>query len=142
MSLRNRRFTCTTILFALCVSAAEPPALWKPALDRITARSLRGHLSFLASDLLEGRSTPSRGLDLAAEYIAAQFRRAGLDPAGDDGYFQTTTVSVRGTDKMEKVRNVIGILRGSDPALKDTCVVVSGHYDHLGIRPMQEGDNI
>ena len=36
-----------------------------------------------------GPGTPSRGLDLAAEYIAAQFRRAGLEPIGDDGYFQT-----------------------------------------------------
>ncbi len=61
------------------------------ALDRISADSLRGHLSFLASDLLEGRDTPSRGLDLAAEYIAAQFRRAGLEPIGDDGYFQTAS---------------------------------------------------
>jgi hypothetical protein len=59
------------------------------ALDRISANSLRGHLSFLASDLLEGRATPSRGLDIAAEYIAAQFRRAGLEAVGDDGYFQT-----------------------------------------------------
>src|SRR5947209_14171738 len=59
------------------------------ALDRISADSLRGHLSFIASDLLEGRDTPSRGLDLAAEYIAAQFRRAGLEAVGDDGYFQT-----------------------------------------------------
>src|ERR1022692_5110690 len=43
---------------------------------------------FIAADLLEGRDTPSRGLDIAALYIAAQFRRAGLEPA-DDGYFQT-----------------------------------------------------
>ncbi len=49
----------------------------------------RADVSFLASDLLEGRGTPSRGLDLAAEYIASQFRRAGLEPVGDDGYFQT-----------------------------------------------------
>ncbi|MEW6208580.1 MAG: M28 family peptidase [Acidobacteriota bacterium] len=61
----------------------------RAAMDRISADSLRGHLSFIASDLLEGRNTPSRGLDIAAEYIAAQFRRAGLEPAGDDGYFQT-----------------------------------------------------
>src|SRR5262249_42924644 len=61
----------------------------KEGLDRISADSLRGHLSFLASDLLEGRGTPSRGLDLAAEYTAAQSRRAGLEPIGDDGYFQT-----------------------------------------------------
>jgi hypothetical protein len=59
------------------------------ALDRISADSLKGHVSFLASDLLEGRNTPSAGLDIAAEYIAAQFRRAGLEPGGDDGYFET-----------------------------------------------------
>lgn len=59
------------------------------ALERISADSLRGHLSFIASDLLEGRGTPSRGQDLAAEYIAAQYRRAGLEAVGDDGYFQT-----------------------------------------------------
>ncbi len=58
-------------------------------LDRISADSLRGHLSFIASDLLEGRGTPSRGQDIAAEYIAAQFRRAGLEAVGDDSYFQT-----------------------------------------------------
>ncbi len=65
------------------------PAAQVGALDRISADSLKGNLSFLASDLLEGRDTPSKGLDLAAEYIAAQFRRAGLEPVGDDGYFQT-----------------------------------------------------
>src|SRR5262249_39681184 len=66
-------------------------------LDRISADSLRGHLSFIASDLLEGRNTPSRGLEIAAEYIAAQFRRAGLEPAGDakgESYFQTSEWSV------------------------------------------------
>jgi Peptidase family M28 len=67
--------------------AITPPV--QAVLDNISADSLRGHLSFLASDLLEGRDSPSRGLDIAAEYIAAQFRRAGLEPAGDDGYFQT-----------------------------------------------------
>ncbi len=64
------------------------------ALDGIRADSLRGDLSFIASDLLEGRDTPSRGLDIAAEYIAAQFRRAGLEPGGDDGYFQTAEMLV------------------------------------------------
>jgi hypothetical protein len=80
-------------LFATVVVAqrgrAPLPANEQAALDHISAASLRGHLSFIASDLLEGRFTPSRGLDVAAEYIAAQFRRAGLEPAGDDGYFQT-----------------------------------------------------
>ena len=43
---------------------------------RLTANDLKADVSFLASDALEGRGTPSRGLDLAAEFIAAQFRRA------------------------------------------------------------------
>src|SRR5664279_5697568 len=55
----------------------------------ITASELKAHVSFLASDALEGRDTPSRGLDVAAEYIASEFRRADLEPAGDDGYFQS-----------------------------------------------------
>src|SRR5215472_15121196 len=145
----NRRLVCGAVLLALCLTAAEPPAAWKPALDRISAQSLRGHLSFLASDLLEGRGTPSRGLDLAAEYIAAQFRRAGLEPAGDDGYFQTATLADLGQrgealqrqlggDAPIKVRNVAGILRGSDPELRNTFVLLTAHYDHLGLAPAGE----
>lgn len=58
------------------------------AMDRISANSLRGHLSFIASDLLEGRDTPSPGLDIAAEYIAAQFRRSGLESITKNSYYQ------------------------------------------------------
>jgi hypothetical protein len=83
-----------SLLVALLLSADLTPQM-QSTIDHISAQSLRGHLSFLASDLLEGRATPSRGLDLAAEYIAAQFRRAGLEPVGDDGYFQTATLIER-----------------------------------------------
>lgn len=84
----------------VCVTAAlaQAPQEVQPALDRISPASLRGHLSFIASDLLEGRGTPSPGLDLAAEYIAAQFRRAGLEPVGDAGYFQMATYTMRETN--------------------------------------------
>ncbi|MDP8982572.1 MAG: M28 family peptidase [Acidobacteriota bacterium] len=258
--------------------AAQPRVALAPgveaALDRITAASLRGNLSFLASDALEGRDTPSRGLDIAAEFIASQFRRAGLEPAGDDGYFQTARLVTRkpnldgftlelsageehftaaandvaitspgalsllnaplvkagaGEPLAGKVviderrdfaagntlrdpaipaiilvgsggprgssaglripddpegkgpvvirlsgetaskfyaalkpgvpatasihlaapietqvtaRNVVGVLRGSDEELKQTCVMVSAHYDHLGMKPAGEGDRI
>ena len=82
-------------LLALFLAAPAAPQNFSPApeqyraLASISGDSLRGNLSFIASDLLEGRDTPSPGLDIAALYIAAQFRRAGLAPAGDDGYFQT-----------------------------------------------------
>jgi len=41
-----------------------------------------------------------------------------------------------------KLRNVAGVLRGADPQLKDTYVIVTGHYDHLGVRPNAQGDGI
>lgn len=111
--------------------------------DLITAGSLSAHLRFLSSDLLEGRGTPSRGLDIAAEYIAAQFKVAGLQtpPVGEgiDGYFQITEFENRRTKEKAPVRNVIGILPGTDPKLKDTYVLVTAHYDHLGKRE-GEGD--
>ncbi len=57
--------------------------------DNITAAQLRDYLSFIASDELEGRDTPSPGLDTAAKFIAMSMSRWGLKPAGDDGsYFQ------------------------------------------------------
>src|SRR5687767_12028171 len=121
--------SCATLLLLTTLAAADLPAPWRAAIEAPRADSLRGHVSFLASDLLEGRDTPSRGLDIAAEYIAAQFRRAGLRPVGDDGYFQTTTIGGA------KVRNVIGVIDGSDPKLKNTYVLVTAHYDHLGVRP-------
>src|SRR6266849_997531 len=87
------RSVIVILITSCCLSAQQQQFKITPdvraALDHVSADSLRGHLSFIASDALEGRNTPSRGLDIAAEYIAAQFRRAGLEPVGDDGYFQT-----------------------------------------------------
>lgn len=61
-----------------------PPAA-NAAAAGIDAERIRAHVRFLASDLLEGRGTGSRGGDLAAEYIATQFALYGLKPAGDNG---------------------------------------------------------
>jgi hypothetical protein len=57
--------------------------------DGITAQQMKDYLTFIASDELEGRDTPSRGLDIAALYIASHLARWGVKPAGDNGtYFQ------------------------------------------------------
>lgn len=53
----------------------------------------RAHLRFLSDDLLEGRAPATRGGALAAKYVAAQFERLGLEPAGDSGtYFHEVPV--------------------------------------------------
>ena len=55
--------------------------------DTIEAAQLKDYLSFIASDLMEGRDTPSRGLDTTAEFLAMNLSRWGLKPAGDNGTF-------------------------------------------------------
>src|SRR5687767_13771650 len=53
--------------------------------DKITADQLRAYLTFISSDALEGRDTPSRGLDIAAQFMALNPSRWGFKPAGDAG---------------------------------------------------------
>jgi Zn-dependent M28 family amino/carboxypeptidase len=79
---------------SLSVRAAPDPAveLGLPAeaaaaMGSIDAERIRAHVKFLADDLLEGRGTGTRGGDIAANYIAAQFALYGLKPAGDDGTY-------------------------------------------------------
>jgi hypothetical protein len=145
-------------LAPLLAITAVLAAAQTPAALHIAPNDLKADVSFLASDALEGRATPSQGLDVAAEFIASQFRREGLEPAGDDGYFQTAaftwepvlnqlkpaTPGAPRSPSMKpvKLRNVAAILRGSDPALRDTYLLMTAHYDHLGILPGGEGDRI
>jgi hypothetical protein len=57
--------------------------------DQITAAEMKDYLYFIASDEMEGRDTPSRGLDTVAKFIAMNLSRWGFKPAGDDSsYFQ------------------------------------------------------
>ena len=110
-------------------------------------------LSALADDSVEGRGTGTEGGAKAARFIANEMKEAGLEPGGDSGYFQRVPVvrgatrggratavssfSVRDTFPAARrgiALNVIGILRGSDPRLKDSVILVDAHYDHLGIR--------
>src|ERR1041385_8218866 len=90
------------LLIALSVSLPAALAQRKPAhakaagmaalaatrgVDTITAAQLRTYLSFIASDEMEGRDTPSRGLDTVAKFIALNLGRWGFKPYGDDGTF-------------------------------------------------------
>ncbi|MEP6572094.1 MAG: M28 family peptidase [Gemmatimonadota bacterium] len=59
----------------------------------VSGKVMRAHLEFLADDALEGRGTATRGGLLASKYIASEFERMGLEPAGDSGsYFQRVPI--------------------------------------------------
>ena len=81
------RICIALLLFGVVVSGhAAERGPW----SSVQADAIRGHVEFLANDLLEGRAAASRGYDIAAAYVAAQFRESGLQPDGDDGaYFQS-----------------------------------------------------
>jgi peptidase M28-like protein/PA domain-containing protein len=96
-----RTFTLAVILSLIAACSAEkaPPTSSAPT---FTPERFRAHVAFLADDLLEGRDTGSRGHEIAARYVAAEFDSYGLKPGGTDGGwfqqvpFQKTT---RGADK-------------------------------------------
>lgn len=59
----------------------------KQIAEGVTADQLRNYLYFVASDEMEGRDTPSRGLDTTAKFIGMNLQRWGFKPAGDEGSF-------------------------------------------------------
>lgn len=68
----------------LLITAGSLQAAERGPWSEVRSESIRSHVEFLAADLLEGRATASRGYDIAAAYVASQFRQAGLQPAGDE----------------------------------------------------------
>jgi Zn-dependent M28 family amino/carboxypeptidase len=84
MSLRNvSGMAGAAAAIALAGTAVMGQAKSPVAVDRIRAAELAAHIKFLADDLLEGRAPATRGGDLAARYVAAQFEALGLEPGGD-----------------------------------------------------------
>lgn len=89
----------------------------------IDANELSGHVHFLAQPALKGREPLSSGSKTAREYITKQFKAFGLVPwSNAKSYLQSFVAGA----------NVIGVLPGSDPNLKDEFVIVCAHYDHVG----------
>ncbi|HEX8143600.1 MAG TPA: M28 family peptidase [Pyrinomonadaceae bacterium] len=72
---------------ASSVASAIVPTSARESAEKITAAQLRDYLYFVAADEMEGRDTPSRGLNTVAKFIAVNLSRWGLKPAGDDGTF-------------------------------------------------------
>jgi len=85
-----RRITPLLLLVAAAPlsaqTAARPTPLTRAAAS-ITEADVRRRVGVIAHDSMAGRETPSRGLDLTAQWVAAEFKRFGLKPGGDSATF-------------------------------------------------------
>lgn len=100
-------------------------------------RDARAHLEFLGDDLLEGRGTGTRGYDLAAAYVAAQFKRLGLEPAGAGGTFRQPVRLLESTRDLTAARMTIHAEGADDVALQspaDFLARPAGNRQHAEIR--------
>ncbi|MEX2301513.1 MAG: M28 family peptidase [Bryobacterales bacterium] len=110
LSARSRQARTWAALapFVLWAAYAAAPA----KLDRPNPQSYLEHVKYLASEELQGRGAGAAGLRLAEEYVAGQFKAAGLQPAGDNGsYSQAFTVTTGATMGNE---NKFEITQGSE----------------------------
>ena len=103
----------------------------------IDSTQVRKHLYTLASDEMQGRRAGTIGIERAAQYIENEFKRMSLSTYDTlSSYRQTFTFKNRRTQEEIVSSNIIGVLEGKSK--KEEVVIISAHYDHLGIR-VKEG---
>jgi hypothetical protein len=116
------------LLLALCSAApgvAEEKRLsHAAALESLTAKDLGAIVDYLANDSFEGREAGSRGGRAAGDYLLGEMPEFRLQRAGENGTYVQ--------DFGNGFRNLLGLVEGSDPKLKNQVILVGAHYDHVG----------
>ena len=122
------------MLAAACAPTARAPSPPGVATD----------VAYLASRALAGRGAGSRGGDSAAAYVVREYQRLGIPgPYGSHCEADTSCAGayLQRFDLWGDIaQNVIGVVTGSDPALRHAFIVVGAHYDHLGESPFNSLD--
>lgn len=105
--------------------------------ERITIMpsDIKISMEYLASDELEGRATGTKGIEKAAIFIEDYFKKNNIKP-----YFET----YRDSFLLGEITgyNVVGMIEGTDPVLKNEFIILGGHYDHIGKGKTVAGDSI
>jgi len=92
-------------------------------------------IKFLASDELKGREAGSEGIAMAANFIEDIFKANEIAP-----YFSSYKDTLSNFEK--PAYNIVGVLEGNDPVLKNEFVIIGAHYDHIGQIAAVNGDAI
>lgn len=125
LSLRALALLLAAVVGTTASHDSSAESLWLDAArSSITNNELHGHVSVLADDMLEGREGGTRGALAAAKYLLERINEAQLKPAGNQGRFTQSF--------MHNHQNLLAILPGTDPELKDEYILVGAHYDHVG----------
>ena len=131
MNFKKIALTVCSLLMVTSITVAQ----------KIKKKTVKKHLYTLASDEMQGRRAGTPGIEKAAQYIEGEFKRIGLKTYGDlDSYRQTFTFKPRRGNDSITSSNIIGVLEGK--SRKNEMVVISAHYDHLGMKKEGEGDLI
>ena len=103
---------------------------------------VKKHIYTLANDSMQGRKAGTEGIEKAAKYIEGQFKKIGLKYFNNNSFRQTFNYKNKRSRNQEELKlfNVIGFLEGNEK--KDEIVVISAHYDHLGMKSTGSGDLI
>lgn len=143
------------VILSLSIPYLVFPQGYGTGVNQIRAEDLEIHVSYLASDYLQGRGDGEPGLETALKYIASQARRLRLKAPDSSGYFEQYCLKRSynpvnnphyeiigcsipanpGSDGEDRLvmHNVVAWIEGSDPELKSQYVIFSCHADHLGV---------
>jgi hypothetical protein len=146
--MRIRDFAATILLLAAasCINGPTPsgPA---PRSDATRSRAgggtspeiapadLEVRLTAFAADSMMGREAGTYWGEKAADYVAGEFQKLGVQPAGENGGYFQVVPNIRARDTTKRAglaKNVIGIIPGSDPSLRGEYVSITAHNDHIG----------
>lgn len=113
----------------------------------ISESSIQKSMEYLASDELNGRATGSEGIEKAAVFIESYLKENGIKPYFDtyrDNFeFENKRSAKPGeAAKVIKGFNIVGVIEGNDPKLKNEYIILGGHYDHIGQGKDVNGDVI
>ncbi len=122
MTLR-RRIILVAVAFAMV-----PLSLVVRAADAPDGQRWWSHVLVLADDKLEGRGTGSEGHRKAAEYVAKEFEKAGLKPAGTEGYLQTVRLTSRAIDEDHSSLSLIRET-GQEPLVLGQDAIINSRVD-------------
>ena len=100
-------------------------------LAQINEDSMRRDLQKFSSDDMNGRLAGTEDTEKAASMIVSELKALGINPARGNDYLQPFTLSV-GPMTGKKTSNIVAMLPGQDPALKDEYIVIGAHMDHAG----------